>query len=290
MTAQEPAKVRGLRRRHPEHLMAPAGEEHRDQHPRRPGRLEDHRQARALRSSRQRGLLNSQQRSRFRDAGRPADQPPIWLQTRTACRDAIPRSIPTSRLRSGWLSCTSISTSLLSPELPDSGGTAGAATLTGHGPRAQEPSNSSHSCAATGPDPSPGWPTSLMQVIRGQASSGNQIRETRCKPASEPTRRHLPDQPGMLMQPWNPRADQAPELPYMNPRPLRPELAALLGVWPSSQLTECAAGRCWRLRGDVAVLLCCTAYRISSSVAAVRIGSTWTAVLNRSLGDGAARW
>jgi hypothetical protein len=55
-----------------------------------------------------------------------------------------------------------------------------------------------------------------MRVIRGQASSGNQIRETRHEPASEPTRRHQPDQPGMLMQPWNPAADQAPELPYMN--------------------------------------------------------------------------
>ena len=49
-------------------------------------------------------------------------------------------------------------------------------------------------------------------------------------------------------------------------RPLRPELAALLGFWLSSQLAECAAGRrCWRLCGDVAVLPCCTVYRISSS-------------------------
>jgi hypothetical protein len=41
-------------------------------------------------------------------------------------------------------------------------------------------------------------------------------------------------------------------------RPLRPELAALLDVWPSSQLAECAGGRrCWRLCGEVAVLCCC---------------------------------
>lgn len=47
--------------------------------------------------------------------------------------------------------------------------------------------------------------------------------------------------------------------------PLRPELAAPLGVWPSSQLAECAAGRrCWPLRGDVAVLPCRTVYRITS--------------------------
>ena len=30
---------------------------------------------------------------------------------------------------------------------------------------------------------------------------------------------------------------------FLNRRPLRPELAALLGVWPSSQLTRCAGGR-----------------------------------------------
>ncbi len=48
--------------------------------------------------------------------------------------------------------------------------------------------------------------------------------------------------------------------------PLRPELTAPLGVWLSSQLAECAAGRrCWRRCGDVAVLPCCTVYRISSS-------------------------
>jgi hypothetical protein len=40
---------------------------------------------------------------------------------------------------------------------------------------------------------------------------------------------------------------------------LRPELAAPLDVWPSSQLARCAAGhRCWQLRGDVAVLARCT--------------------------------
>jgi hypothetical protein len=37
--------------------------------------------------------------------------------------------------------------------------------------------------------------------------------------------------------------------------PLRPELAAPLGVWQSSQLTRCAAGRAgWRWSADVAVL------------------------------------
>ena len=61
-------------------------------------------------------------------------------------------------------------------------------------------------------------------------------------------------------------ADRTPCLGAPGSRPLRPELAAPLGVWPSSQLAECAAGRrCWRLCGDVAVLPCCTVYRISSS-------------------------
>ena len=42
--------------------------------------------------------------------------------------------------------------------------------------------------------------------------------------------------------------------------PLRPELEAPLGVWPSSQLIRCAGGRTgWRLSGDVAVRCCCTA-------------------------------
>jgi hypothetical protein len=37
-----------------------------------------------------------------------------------------------------------------------------------------------------------------MRVIRGQASSGNQIREARHQPSSEPERRHPPDQLEML--------------------------------------------------------------------------------------------
>ena len=49
----------------------------------------------------------------------------------------------------------------------------------GHPPRAQEPGNGSQSCAATGPEPRPGWSTSLMRVIRGQASSRKQVREAR---------------------------------------------------------------------------------------------------------------
>ena len=63
--------------------------------------------------------------------------------------------------------------------------------------------------------------------------------------------------------------------------PLRPELAALLGVWLSSQLARCAGGRvCWRLSGGVAVLPCCTPSATRSALAArgmvVRIGSAWT--------------
>jgi hypothetical protein len=43
----------------------------------------------------------------------------------------------------------------------------------------------------------------------------------------------------------------------------RCELAALLGVWPSSRLAQCATGRDrWRLYGDVAVLPCRAVRRI----------------------------
>ena len=61
-------------------------------------------------------------------------------------------------------------------------------------------------------------------------------------------------------------ADRTPCLHALGSRPLRPELAAPLGVWLSSQLAECATGRrCWRLCEDVAVLPCRAVYRISSS-------------------------
>ncbi len=46
--------------------------------------------------------------------------------------------------------------------------------------------------------------------------------------------------------------------PLMARRPLRPELAAPLGLWPSFQLAMCVSGRQGlRLCGVVAVLLCC---------------------------------
>jgi hypothetical protein len=46
-------------------------------------------------------------------------------------------------------------------------------------------------------------------------------------------------------------------------RPLRPELEALLGVWPPSQLAWCAGGRAgWRLSGGVAVLVAVLRFRL----------------------------
>jgi len=96
---------------------------------------------------------------------------------RTECREAIPRSIPTRRLNGGCPS--SCSTSYLS-SMSSGSSSPGAQQAATHRPRSQErksPGNGSHSCAATGPDSDPGWTTSLMRVIRGQASSGNQIRE-----------------------------------------------------------------------------------------------------------------
>ena len=59
--------------------------------------------------------------------------------------------------------------------------------------------------------------------------------------------------------------DHPAYIPCGQRRPLRPELAAPLDVWLSSQLARCAAGRrCWLLCGDVAVLPCCTVSRVSS--------------------------
>jgi hypothetical protein len=44
----------------------------------------------------------------------------------------------------------------------------------------------------------------VAATFRDQASSGNQIREAQQKRQPQNlSRRHLPDQPGMLMQPWN---------------------------------------------------------------------------------------
>lgn len=60
--------------------------------------------------------------------------------------------------------------------------------------------------------------------------------------------------------------------------PLRPELAAPLSVWPSSQLTRCAGGRAgWRLSGDVAVLRCTAPALSTKTPGAVLAGrrSAW---------------
>ena len=103
----------------------------------------------------------------------------------------------------------------------------------GHGPRAAEPGNGSHSCAATGPDPSLGlahfphtghpWPGQQWQSNpRGLART----------PASEPKSSPPTGPAGDARQPWNPRADQSAGVPYMNPRPLDPQnvgLGALAG-------------------------------------------------------------
>jgi len=87
-----------------------------------------------------------------------------------------------------------------------------------HRPRSQgqEPSYGSHSCAANGTPRTRQRSTSLIRVIRGQARGGNQISEAPhgpscpCFPSvrvsSPPT-----GLTGMLMQPWNPWSDQAPE-------------------------------------------------------------------------------
>ncbi len=101
---------------------------------------------------------------------------PFASSTRTECRDAIPRSVPTRRRDPAARPAAPPATSQRHRRTISPG--AQQAAINGHGPRVGEPGNGSHSCAATGPGPvQPS--TSLMRVIRGQASSGNQIREAR---------------------------------------------------------------------------------------------------------------
>ena len=57
----------------------------------------------------------------------------------------------------------------------------------------------------------------------------------------------------------HPIQDHPAYIPHGQRWPLRPELAALLGIWSLSQLTRDVGDRTgWRLCGDVAVLSCCT--------------------------------
>ena len=69
--------------------------------------------------------------------------------------------------------------------------------------------------------------------------------------------------------------------------PLRPELAAPLGVWPLSQLAECADGRrCWRLCEELLYFRAVRSTALAARVARVQIGSSWTDVLGRFFLDG----
>jgi uncharacterized protein (DUF2267 family) len=84
----------------------------------------------------------------------------------------------------------------------------------GHGPRAAEPGNGSDSCAATGPDPQPGagpLPSYESSVARPEVAIKS-ARPGIITPASEPKSSPPTGPAGDAMQPWNPRADQAPEL------------------------------------------------------------------------------
>ena len=61
--------------------------------------------------------------------------------------------------------------------------------------------------------------------------------------------------------------------------PLRPELAAPLDVWLSSQLAECAAGRrCWLLCGTLLYFRAVRCAALAARVFRVRLGSGWTNV------------
>ena len=127
-------------------------------------------------------------------AGRRARQLTVGLPPRS-CWPGSPPSRPSSWSASRLSFCIA--------GLPP-GGTA-RRQPNGHGPRAQEPGNGSHSCAATGPGPQPGRAhlPHTGQPRPGQQWQSNPQGPVKT-PAPEPRRRHPPDQPGMLMQPWNP--------------------------------------------------------------------------------------
>ena len=134
---------------------------------------------------------------------------PSASSTRTECREAIPRSIPTRRLPGGCLSCSTATSlpHLRTCQLRRQAGSNPSATVPGRRSPATAPTHVLQPAQAPcglGHFPHAGhpWPGQQWQSNpRGPASHRPQNLR----------RRHLPDQPGMLMQPWNPCADQAPE-------------------------------------------------------------------------------
>ena len=68
-----------------------------------------------------------------------------------------------------------------------------------------------------------GLATSLIRVIRGQASSGNQIHEARQHPASEPLSLPPTGPAGGAHATLEPPALISAGTPYMNRRPVTPE-------------------------------------------------------------------
>jgi hypothetical protein len=180
--------------------------------------LEHHHQPRALRGTRQRGPLRRRQGLHGRHARRRHSAWPSASSTRTACRDAIPRSIPTSRLCSGWPSCISISTSPCFAGHLSSGGTTGSSTI-GHGPRAQEPANGSQSCAATGPRPAgPGPPPSCGSSVARPAVAIKSARPGTSRPQNLSVATYRTSR-GCSCNPGTPALIER-RAPYMNLRPL----------------------------------------------------------------------
>ncbi len=184
---------------------------------------------------------------------------PSASSTRTECRDAIPRSIPTSRRDAGCSACCClIITFSYVVRIVHSGG---AADSNIHRPRSQGARASQRLplMCCNRARPLPGWPTSLIRVIRGQASSGNQIHEARhSRRPQNPTRRHLPDQPGMLMQPWNPELIKHRSSLH---EPLTPSMRTSSTGVGGSHLRRSAAAGCGSrptAAGGVAGLPCCT--------------------------------
>ena len=136
---------------------------------------------------------------------------PSASSTRTECREAIPRSIPTRRrVRPPVLL-------LHPPPLPLHRRTSQLRRHSrqqpiGHGPRSAGARQRLPLMCCNRTRPRSGL---VHFPHAGHPWPGQQWQSNPRGPAPRRPqnlrRRHLPDQPGMLMQPWNPRADQAPE-------------------------------------------------------------------------------
>jgi hypothetical protein len=214
MPAQEPAQVSRLRRGHPVDGVPAAGEEHRDRQPRRPGR------------TRTPPPAPCPPAPQPAPPAPPCSRTPPWAHTTTGTPSArqLPAPAPSAATRSPGRSRPAAGPVAAQPPAvppaasplpcPDnsSSGRHSRQQQGGHGPKVQSPATAPihvlqpAQALRAGPLPSSGASVTRPAVAIKSARPGLLAQPQNLR------RRHLPDQPGMLMQPWNPCADQAPEL------------------------------------------------------------------------------